>query len=72
MIRIKEGTSRSTDASLQHAIAIAEYYGFVPFEQIARMPLRQNGGKDKVSATFAKAESDITFARRDERLSRAL
>ena len=62
MIRLKDGAPRSTDAFLESAIAIAEYYGFTSLETIARTK-----EKTKNAEALAKAESDIAFARRDER-----
>lgn len=69
MIRLKDGAPRSTDALLQNAIAIAEYYGFTSLDALARAPASRTGAKDgsRNAAAFAKAESEITFARRDEK-----
>ncbi|MBM3261216.1 hypothetical protein FJY93_02250 [Candidatus Kaiserbacteria bacterium] len=65
MIRLKEGVLQSTDAFLADAIGIAEYYGFTSLDTIARKPVQGNATKN--TEAMAKAENDISFARRDER-----
>ncbi len=63
MIRLKDTKHPNTAEFLNSAIRIAEYYGFSPLDD-----MRISKEKDaKVRAASAKAESDIMFARRDER-----
>ena len=62
MIRLKDTRYQNTAAFLDSAIRVAEYYGFAPLESIPRAPRepRKNG-------TTSPKDSDIAFARRDER-----
>ena len=62
MIRLKDTPFNSTAAFLQNAIGIAEYYGFVPLEQVPREKYML-----KRLQPISKVESEISFARRDER-----
>ena len=62
MIRLKDTRHQNTAAFLDSAIRVAEYYGFLPLESIPRAPREVK----KNSATALK-DSDIAFARRDER-----
>lgn len=46
MIRLKDAPAGSSQALLRNAIGIAEYYGFVPLDSLARLPRRQAGLPD--------------------------
>jgi histidyl-tRNA synthetase len=63
MIRFKDTSIQSPQALLRNAIGIAEYYGFVPLDDIprARDIIKSDTKSQK---TIGK---DIMFARRDER-----
>ena len=62
MIRLKDTHHQNTAAFLDSAIKIAEYYGFVPIEILAA---RRNDSRKRASAR--RMDSEISFARRDER-----
>ncbi len=62
MIRLKDTRYQNTAAFLDSAIRVAEYYGFSPLESIPRAPREP---KRNPAAVFK--DSDIAFARRDER-----
>ena len=62
MIRIRDTRYPSTAAFLSDAIAVAEYYGFVPFET-----LTAQATDNRKRATKQEVEDSILFARRDER-----
>jgi histidyl-tRNA synthetase len=63
MIRLRDTKHSSTADFLSSAIRIAEYYGFSPLDD-----MRISKEKDpKQRAAFARGESEILFARRDER-----
>src|SRR3989344_7645248 len=63
MIRLKDTRHASTADFLGSAIRIAEYYGFSPLDD-----MRVSKDKDqRARALAAKAESEILFARKDER-----
>jgi histidyl-tRNA synthetase len=62
MLRIRDTRHNSTASLLSDAIRIAEYYGFVPMEELPRM---ENMSK-KPPAT-AEVEDILNFARKDER-----
>ncbi len=63
MIRLRDTTHPNTAEFLNAAIRVAEYYGFSPLEE-----MKISKEKDaKARALVAKAESDLVFARRDER-----
>ncbi|HVM73536.1 MAG TPA: His/Gly/Thr/Pro-type tRNA ligase C-terminal domain-containing protein [Candidatus Paceibacterota bacterium] len=62
MIRLKDTRYQNTAAFLDSAIDIAEYYGFLPLESIPHLP--RGDKKIKVPST---RDSEISFARRDER-----
>lgn len=62
MIRLKDTRHASTADFLSSAIDIAEYYGFSHLENIPR------AGLDRYNPLpVAKVESEVVFARRDER-----
>ena len=60
MIRLRDTGRENTAALLGSAIRIAEYYGFVPLDEA----LRAQSGKRYPSV---KNETEISFARREER-----
>ena len=63
MIRLKDTRHSCTADFLGAAIRIAEYYGFTPLDD-----MRVSKDRDpRARALAAKAESEILFARRDER-----
>jgi histidyl-tRNA synthetase len=64
MIRLRDTRHESTASFLGSAIAIAEYYGFVPLED-ALKAATQTGSRR--SMTVEKSDSEISFARREER-----
>ena len=61
MIRLKDTHYQNTGAFLDSAIRVAEYYGFSPLEEIPRAP------RDPKRGAINTKDSDISFARRDER-----
>ncbi len=61
MIRLKDTHFQTTNAFLESAINVAEYYGFSPLESISRAPRALS------TLTSNTKDSDIAFARRDER-----
>jgi hypothetical protein len=65
MIRLKDTQHQNTAAFLATAIRIAEYYGFQPLEDIPRMPASAYAKRPLLP--LSKIESEISFARRDER-----
>ncbi|MBI5004464.1 hypothetical protein HZC00_05225 [Candidatus Kaiserbacteria bacterium] len=71
MIRLKDGARQSTDALLQKAIAVAEYYGFVPLDEIEQTARERNAkglnAGEKRKKESVKIENEINFTRRDER-----
>ncbi|MCE9540964.1 hypothetical protein K8R03_00170 [Candidatus Kaiserbacteria bacterium] len=63
MIRLKDTKHPNTAEFLDSAIRVAEYYGFSPLDD-----MRISKEKDaKIRAATSRAESEITFSRRDER-----
>ncbi len=62
MIRLKDTRYQNTASFLDSAINVAEYYGFAPLESIPRIPREM-----KKNSTTNPKDSDIAFARRDER-----
>src|SRR3989338_7072322 len=64
MIRLEDTQHQSTAAFLASAIRIAEYYGFSPLEEIPRVPSQSIR---RPMMPLSKIESEIKFARRDER-----
>jgi histidyl-tRNA synthetase len=71
MIRLKDGALQSTDAFLQNAVAVAEYYGFLSLDEMGRTIKGDKGKgagtKDSRKKDNAKIESEISFTRRHER-----
>ena len=66
MIRLKDTKHANTSDFLSSAINIAEYYGFSPLESMR--PARMNAGDtEKRRAARTVPETEITYARRDER-----
>ena len=61
MIRLKDTKHSTTASLLSSAIRTAEYYGFSPMEELERYPQSRDKKKNP------KNESEIIFARRDER-----
>lgn len=66
MIRLKDTRHQNTASFLADAVRVAEYYGFAPLEHLprARIPV---GGVKKPHLPLGKVESEVSFARRDER-----
>ncbi len=77
MIRIKDTQFPNTAAFLGNAIRIAEYYGFSSLDTLPRMAQASDAGGIKAATNggmlkrgvlpLSKVESEISFARRDER-----
>lgn len=65
MIRLKDTRHASTAAFLATAVGIAEYYGFSPLEAAPRIPAPIMARRKLLP--LSKLESEIAFARRDER-----
>lgn len=65
MIRLKDTRHANTAEFLQNAIQIAEYYGFVPMDELKAQTKEKDESARK--AQQAKSETEISFARRDER-----
>jgi histidyl-tRNA synthetase len=66
MILLKDTRHSNTAAFLADAIRLAEYYGFAPLERLPRASVPVGGAK-KPHMPLSKVESEISFARRDER-----
>lgn len=66
MIRLKDTRYPSTSAFLSSAIRVAEYYGFAPLESLPRVPAGTM--RERRIQPVSKVESELNFARRDERL----
>jgi histidyl-tRNA synthetase len=64
MIRLKDTRYPNTAELLGNAIKVAEYYGFMPLDEI---PRAKDGAMRKPHQPISKIESEISFARRDER-----
>ena len=64
MIRLKDTRHANTAAFLSSAIRIAEYYGFTPLESAQR---RDYKDARQMRERAAKNETEISFARREER-----
>jgi len=62
MIRLRDTQHQNTGSFLNAAIKTAEYYGFVPFDDV----LKENKERLK-GAPAPKNDSDIAYARREER-----
>jgi histidyl-tRNA synthetase len=67
MIRIKDTKYPSTAALLADAIRIAEYYGFVPLEELPKFVASVDSPVAKKIAPASEIESLLNFARKDER-----
>lgn len=71
MIRLKDGALQSTDAFLQNAIAVAEYYGFLSLDEIGRTikedKTKGSAAKESRKKDHAKIESEMSFTRKHER-----
>lgn len=67
MIRLKDTQYQNTAAFLGNAIRIAEYYGFTPLDSMQRNPAYVGSSNKRAILPLSKVESDISFARRDER-----
>ncbi len=67
MIRLKDTQHPNTAAFLGCALRIAEYYGFSPLEGMPRAAASVDGVARQPIMPLSKVESEITFARRDER-----
>lgn len=65
MIRLKDTGHANTAEFLQNAIKIAEYYGFVPLDEMKGQTKEKDEAARKVQQ--AKSETELNFARRDER-----
>jgi hypothetical protein len=65
MIRLKESGHANTAEFLQNAIRIAEYYGFMPLDDMKGQTKERDEASRKVQQQ--KSEQEINFARRDER-----
>ena len=66
MIRLKDTRHQNTASLLSDAIRVAEYYGFLPLEGMPRASLPV-GGIKRPHLPLSKVESEVSFARRDER-----
>jgi len=64
MIRLKDTRHANTADFLSSAIKIAEYYGFVPLEEM-RSPRNPDKGARRIIQE--KSETEIMYARKDER-----
>ena len=68
MIRIRDTRFASTASLLGGAIQIAEYYGFVPLEELPRQGAQGvDGVRFKKPPAASEVEEALNFARRDER-----
>lgn len=67
MIRLKDTQYPNTAAFLGNAIRIAEYYGFAPLDSMQRNPAYAGSLNKRAVLPLSKVESEISFARRDER-----
>ncbi len=67
MIRLKDTQHSNTATFLASAIRIAEYYGFSPLEGMPRATLPTDGIARRPVMPLSKIESEISFARREER-----
>src|SRR3989338_1181968 len=68
MIRLKDTQYPNTAAFLGNAIRIAEYYGFAPLDGMQRNPAYAGSSNKRAVLPLSKVESEISFARRDERM----
>src|SRR3989338_1047617 len=67
MIRLKDTQYQNTAAFLASAIRIAEYYGFSPLDEMPRAGVSAEGIPRRAILPLSKVESEVSFARRDER-----
>ena len=67
MIRLKDTQYPNPAAFLGNAIRIAEYYGFAPLDSMQRNPAYAGSSNKRAVLPLSKVESEISFARRDER-----
>lgn len=65
MIRLKDTGHANTAEFLQNAIRVAEYYGFVPLDDMKGQTKERDEAARKVQ--LAKSDTEIAFARKDER-----
>lgn len=65
MIQLKDTRHQNTSAFLESAVRIAQYYGFSSLDELPRS--RDTEGKANRILSLADVESQIAFARRDER-----
>ncbi|KKW17799.1 MAG: histidyl-tRNA synthetase [Parcubacteria group bacterium GW2011_GWB1_50_9] len=66
MIRLKDTVHQNTSSFLSSAVRVAEYYGFVPFEE-AMESVRKVRVRTPRGESPNKDETEIMFARREER-----
>ena len=66
MIRLKDTIHQSTSSFLSSAVRVAEYYGFVPFEE-ALESVREVRVRTPRGEPSKRGDSEIMFARREER-----
>lgn len=64
-MRLKDTRYQNTASFLNSAIAIAEYFGFIPFEEAARRDLAQIR---EIRRRARGSEREISFARKEERV----
>ena len=67
MLRLKDTQHPNTAAFLDSAVRIAEYYGFSSLGNIPRAAAMMNGVARQPIRSLSEIESEISFARRDER-----
>src|SRR3989338_8146793 len=72
MFRLKDTRHQNTAEFLSSAIKIAEYYGFSSLEEAGKLPhIKEtavlNHGERRKIPSAAECESEMIFARRDER-----
>lgn len=75
MLRLKDTRHQNTSGFLNSAINIAEYYGFVSLDEALRAPRAKEEPRIANAKpierfrvpTVSECESDVSFARRDER-----
>jgi hypothetical protein len=72
MFRLKDTRHENTADFLSSAIGVAEYYGFSSLEEAGKLPhinevAVENNPEKRRTPSAAECESEMTFARRDER-----
>ncbi len=67
MIRLRDTRHQSTAALLGSAIAVAEYYGFIPLEEALRVSAPTDQLSPKRPLPGAKSEPEVVYARKEER-----